>query len=236
MWYEEGDDTYEDGKLVRYIRIEKVPGQNRIYGRMAEEEKLRIARNNNEMRKYAQQELLKKGLHIEFKGTNKVYGVSKSGRYDETLEEQLAVVTVGTTYDGPYAKHLREAIQTGIVTPYEPPPVQQPVQQPAHQPVPSTSKEPKKEVVTEIRINYKGDHIVFVLYKNPKALTDWDYSSGENTIQIEGTPGEVLTGYFDNERDLWTYLLNVHWLTPKDKNTIYKKFIDMYNRDRHGLQ
>lgn len=231
QWYDDGEQTTdENGRPVTFIRADKVPGQKRIYGKMSEDQKLAIAKENNEIRKAAQQKLEQEGIYVRFTGTNRPLGITRSGNYYDTPAERLEVVTVGSTVDGPMARRLREQIETGADEQIEPQPSTS-TQQPKEKEKPKEKPKFKK-----LKVNLKGSHISLILYHDAEALKD-NPDKGIPKLQIEGYPGNLPGNeqYCANEEQLWSYLNKISWLSAIDRNELYHHILYLQQEDREGL-
>lgn len=172
QWYEIGELNV-DG-ITRYVKADTVPGQKRINGKMTDEEKLKIAFNNHEIRKKALNELKARNIPIIYIGKNTPMGIPANGHYDaDNNEHRLAIIKVGVkadSEDSPMAKELKEKIA-------QPPRATIVVDKEQTTPTDNVEEEaivnPDIPSVVRIILNFRNKSHVAYLYKDEKQWELW---------------------------------------------------------------
>lgn len=129
QWYEDGeDDVDEDGKPIKWIRADKVPGQSRITTTMTQKQKTDTAYNNEVTRLMTIEAIEKKiplPYHIRLRGKNLNLGITTEGHYGGSDAEQKALEEYGKPKTKPPAPTEAPKPATPAPVPATPAPVQE---------------------------------------------------------------------------------------------------------------
>lgn len=236
-WYESGTPDNIDGQIIIWVKAEKVPNQKRIYSKMTDEEKLTTAFNNQRIRN-GEIEYIKAltGINIRLMGKNTPMGIPGNGYYDYTNpEHKLAVIKVGTKTKTAMQKQLEEEIKQLTTQQKAPEPTVNPtiVATAVAKEVQESEKE--KDAVkplTELTINYKGDHNILYLYEDIKQLEGEFMQVSRNTIKVKKQPDSYNISFnAHSDNDLWR-IITKEKLQIEEMNLIYNTIIQMWAENK----
>lgn len=236
-WYESGTSDNIDGQIILWVKAEKVPNQKRIYSKMTDEEKLTTAFNNQRIRN-GEIEYIKEltGINIRLMGKNTPMGIPGNGYYDYTNpEHKLAVIKVGTKTKTAMQKQLEEEIKQLTTQQKAPEPTVNPtiVATAVAKEVQESEKERDAvKPLTELTINYKGDHNRLYLYEDIKQLEGEVMQVSKNTIKVKKQPDSYNISFnAHSDNDLWR-IITKEKLQIEEMNLIYNTIIQMWAENK----
>lgn len=234
-WYDDAEVVTLDGQPVTVVRAEKIPGQKKITSTMSNEEKLRTARENENIRlaavQLAEQE---SGKKIMLAGKFLNLGIPEGGYYIKSNENhRQSILNTATTPKPPaQAAAPRPPAQAPAkpaqTTPKPPAPT-------AHQ-EPGPSKPPEKPKKTHqwLSITYKGIHFRIVLTLGPSTSV----GKAEAVIHVNRLPEtdqEMIELFATNENLMWRVIQRtLPELSQEEKTLVYNQILESYKNERHG--
>lgn len=224
------------------MRADTVPGQQRINGKMASEEKLAIALSNKIKRINEQQKLAQRGIYIEYTGKNTPMGIPGNGVYDESEEHKAAIMAVGQTVTETVTKiqeeseQVKKAVETAILVQKEIEEVKKDLEKattpaPTPAPTPPATTTEDKQPIIELLYNYKGYHDKITLYHNDR------YKGSNNSYYINYNIRKYMKVKEDatlrEPREVYNVLLKYKFLTQTEARDITMIIINNYDVNRH---
>lgn len=82
-WWDDGEKITIDGQEYTIVRAEKVPGQRKITKTMTADEKLEVAKQNQQIRDGAIAIAERQGVKIQLRGKFSILGIQDGGYYDD---------------------------------------------------------------------------------------------------------------------------------------------------------
>lgn len=241
-----------------YVRAEKIPGQKKISTSMTSEQKLEIARQNEETRRKAIEEASRKGVRVHLTGKFLNLGIPEGGYYDDKDEvhrkQIIDTATKPPPKEAPKAKEAPKEAPKAKEKPKEAPKAkethEEPVieRPPTHRAtlVPGTTP-PQVELsgpavtpiaptppLTELRVYYKGVNMTLILYTDLSQLMARGLNKTEYTIQLRHYLADpVIEIKAANEAELWGKILSIMGdLSHEEHNDIYRRSISLYRRSK----
>lgn len=204
------------------VRAEKIAGQRRINSRHNNEEKLQIAKLNEEIRQKAVKEAeakLKKRILLIGKFLN--LGIPEGGYYDENNEQHRKAITETAT----------PKPETTATTTTEP------IRATARPPVTTpTAAPPEARHHVWLHVTYIGYNFRIIIHDQALGTQgDWT-ADGKLFVNKVPTGEEQITITANTESYLWdTINRNLSSLDENKKNELYFLIRKCYNDARHGL-
>lgn len=239
-WYEIGDEDEDFHGKYRWVRVEKCPGQRRIQAYMSDDEKLEIARKNQEIRTRKQQELAAQGIRIKYHGKHILLGVPDNGEFDEkNYKSLIAVLMAGTTRKSDRVLAYENEIAKGYFRTDDPlvgftrphvddftPPTKETAEQTKKKIQEETkeadAQDEETEPVTTLHITHLGRHFRIILYTSLEQLNAHRLRVTESTIKVKKQPSTYNMVITSSDRvGLWNMLSRLDNITDEERTDIY---------------